>query len=160
MSVKTAIFLTGATGMCDIRCSLLFKLILSLSGYVGGTVLARLLNHPDRKSFDITALVRDESKAKTLESKFGIKPVIGSHQDLDEVATQAEAAHIVFNIVSNSPRLSPCFVSNRDLQSNADDADFTTAILKGMKTRNAKTGDVPILIHTVRSFPLDACFKH
>ena len=101
MSVKTAIFLTGATGMCDITCSLVFKLILSLSGYVGGTVLARLLNHPDRKSFEITALVRDESKAKTLESKFGVKSAIGSHQDLDKVASLAEAAHIVFNIVSD-----------------------------------------------------------
>ena len=104
MSVKTAIFLTGATGMCDITCSLVFKLILSLSGYVGGTVLARLLNHPNRKSFDITALVRNESKAKTLESKFGLKTVIGSHQDLDKVAIEAEAAHIVFNIVSDSTR--------------------------------------------------------
>ena len=75
-----------------------------MPGYVGGTVVARLLNHPNRKSFEITALVRDESKAKTLESKFGVKTVIGSHQDLDKVAIEAEAAHIVFNIVSDSPR--------------------------------------------------------
>ena len=72
-----------------------------MPGYVGGTVLARLLNHPDMESFEITALVRDESKAKTLESKFGVKTVLGSHQDLDKVATLAEAAHIVFNIVSD-----------------------------------------------------------
>ena len=75
-----------------------------MSGYVGGTVLARLLNHPDRKSFEITTLVRDESKAKTLESTFGVKTAIGSHQDLDKVASLAKAAHIVFNIVGDSPR--------------------------------------------------------
>ena len=102
MSAKTTIFLTGATGTIDIACNSLFRLLRSFPGYVGGTVLARLLNHPDRKSFEITALVRDESKAKTLESKFGVKTVIGSHQDLDKVATQAEAAHIVFNIVRRS----------------------------------------------------------
>ena len=78
----------------------------SLSGYVGGSVLARLLNHPDRKSFDITALVRDEAKAKVLESKYGVKPVIGSHQDTEKVASAAEAAHIVFNIVRHSL---PCY---------------------------------------------------
>ncbi|RDX55339.1 NAD-P-binding protein [Lentinus brumalis] len=115
MSAKTTIFLTGATG------------------YVGGTVLARLLNHPERKNFDITALVRDEAKAKILSTKFGLNTVIGTHQDLDKVASLAEAAHIVFNI------------------SNADDEQFTGAILKGLKNRNTKTGDVPILIHTTGS---------
>ncbi|KAI0694390.1 NAD-P-binding protein [Cerioporus squamosus] len=115
MSAKTTIFLTGATG------------------YLGGTVLARLLNHPDRKNFDITVLVRNEAKAKILSEKFGLKTVIGTHQDLDKVESQAEAAHIVFNI------------------SDADDANFTGAILKGLKSRHTKTGDVPILIHTTGS---------
>ena len=56
--------------------------------------------------------------------------------------------------------VSPCLVSDSNFQSNADDADFTTAILKGMKGRNANTGDVPILIHTVRTLPFDAYFAH
>ncbi len=67
---------------------------------MGGTVLAHLLNHPERKNFDITALVRDEAKAKILSTNFGLNTVIGTHQDLDKVASLAEAAHIVFNIVS------------------------------------------------------------
>ena len=71
-------------------------------GYIGGSVLARLLTHPKRYTFDITALVRDEAKAKVLESKYGVKPVIGSHQDTEKVASAAEAAHIVFNIVRRS----------------------------------------------------------
>ncbi|RPD67434.1 NAD(P)-binding protein [Lentinus tigrinus ALCF2SS1-6] len=115
MSAKTTIFLTGATG------------------YLGSSVLTRLLNHPDRKSLDITILVRDEAKATTFESKFGVKTVIGSHEDLDKVESAAEAAHVVFNI------------------SNADDTAFVGTILKGLKNRNTNTGDVPILIHTTGS---------
>ncbi len=67
---------------------------------MGGAVLARLFNHPERKNFDITVLVRDEAKAEILSTKFGLNTVIGTHQDLDKVASLAEAAHIVFNIVS------------------------------------------------------------
>ena len=70
-----------------------------MTGLIGASVLQTISK--DSK-YDITALVRDESKAKTLESNFGVKTVIGSHQDLDKVASLAEAAHIVFNIVSDS----------------------------------------------------------
>ena len=34
-------------------------------------------------------------------------------------------------------------------QSDSDDPKLTGAILQGMKMRNAKTGEVPVLIHTV-----------
>ena len=68
-------------------------------GYVGGTVLSRILSHPDRSSFDITVLVRNKDKAKTLSEKFGLKTVIGTHQELEKIASLAERAQYVLNLV-------------------------------------------------------------
>ncbi|KAI0701894.1 NAD(P)-binding protein [Cerioporus squamosus] len=112
MATKTPIFLTGATG------------------YIGGAVLARLLEHPGADTFDITVLLRSESKAKILKSQFGVKAVIGTHQDYDKVERLVENAHVVFHLA------------------DADDIPLITAILGGMRKRHAKLGDLPILIHT------------
>ena len=62
-------------------------------------MLIRLLEHQNAATFDITVLVRDGSKAKTLESQFGIKAVVGTHQDLDKIERLAENAHVVFHLV-------------------------------------------------------------
>ncbi|RPD82721.1 NAD-P-binding protein [Lentinus tigrinus ALCF2SS1-7] len=112
MATKTPIFLTGATG------------------YIGGAVLARLLSHPSASTFDITVLVRNAEKAKILESKFPVKAVVGSHQELDKVESLAENAHVVFELAES------------------DNVPFIKAILSGLRKRHAKLGDLPILIHT------------
>ena len=74
-------------------------------GYVGGSVLSRLLEHPDAKSFEITALVRDQAKATKLES-FGVKTAIGTIQNLKLLEDLASKSHIVFSIVSAQSRSS------------------------------------------------------
>ncbi|TFK90670.1 NAD-P-binding protein [Polyporus arcularius HHB13444] len=112
MSAKTPIFLTGATG------------------YIGGAVLARLLEHPSADTFDITVLLRSASKAKILQSQFSVKTVIGTHQDYDKIETLVENAHIVFHLA------------------DSDDVPLITAILSGMRKRHARLGDLPILIQT------------
>ncbi|KAI0661778.1 NAD-P-binding protein [Cubamyces menziesii] len=109
---KTPIFLTGATG------------------YIGGAVLERLLRHPSANTFDITVLVRNVEKAKILESKFPVKVVVGTHQDLDKLENLAENSHVVFHCA------------------DADDLPAAKAILSGLRKRHAKLGDLPILIHT------------
>jgi len=111
MAGKTPIFVIGATG------------------YIGGSVLHKLLSHPSADTFDITALVRSEEKAKKLE-KFGVHSVIGSFNDSALVEKLAENAHVVFSLA------------------DADDLPATQAILKGLKQRHAKLGDLSILIHT------------
>lgn len=62
-------------------------------------MLQRLLAHPNRKNFEITALVRNAEKAKRLDSEFGVKTVVGALQDLEKLATLAENAHVVFHTV-------------------------------------------------------------
>ncbi|EKM58500.1 uncharacterized protein PHACADRAFT_193621 [Phanerochaete carnosa HHB-10118-sp] len=111
MAEKTPIFVIGATG------------------YIGGSVLSRFLSHPSANTFDITALVRSEEKAKKLE-QFGVHSVIGSYKDTALVEKLAENAHLVLSLA------------------DADDLPAIQAVLKGLRQRHAKLGDLPILIHT------------
>ncbi|KAI0701874.1 NAD-P-binding protein [Cerioporus squamosus] len=111
-SEKTSILFTGATG------------------YIGGSVLQRILQHPSANTFDITALVRDAGKAQLLETNFGVKAVVGSMEELEKLTQLAEKAHIVVQVA------------------NADDDSMMTAILAGLRKRHEKTGDVPVLVHT------------
>jgi len=80
MSTKTNIFLTGVTG------------------YIGGSVLDRLLEHPNVASFEFTALVRSSEKAAKLKA-LGVNPVVGSLQDLEILEDLASKADIVLSMV-------------------------------------------------------------
>ncbi|KAI0701253.1 NAD-P-binding protein [Cerioporus squamosus] len=111
-SDRISIFYTGATG------------------YIGGSVLQRILNHPRASTFDVTVLVRDAKKAKLLEAEFGLKVVEGSLEDTDKLTEQAEKAHIVIHTADCDHELA------------------MKAILAGLKARHEKLGDLPILIHT------------
>ncbi|OBZ72275.1 Uncharacterized protein C2A9.02 [Grifola frondosa] len=108
---KTTIFFSGATG------------------YIGGTVLTRFIQHPNASNFDITVLVRSADKAKKLES-FGLKAVVGSLQDLDQLESLASQADVIISCA------------------DADDLPAITAIVNGMKKRHDASGFAPIVIHT------------
>ena len=111
MSDKINILFTGATG------------------YIGGAVLERLLNHRDFSRFHITAIVRNQEKAEKLK-KLGIDVVVGSHSDADTVRDNAAKADVVFAVA------------------DADNLGAAQAMLEGLKQRFEKTGKQPILIHT------------
>ncbi|KAI0661779.1 NAD-P-binding protein [Cubamyces menziesii] len=111
-SNKLPIFLTGATG------------------YIGGSVLQRLLAHPNANNFEITALVRSAKKAKILESKSGVKTVLGSLQDSEKLTQLVASAHVTINTAE------------------CDDVAVISAILRGLKQRREKIGDAPHFIHT------------
>lgn len=59
---------------------------------------SRLLAHPRAASFDITALVRSEDKAAKLRP-LGVKTVIGSYNDVDQLEDLASEADILFSTV-------------------------------------------------------------
>ncbi len=101
ISEKTAILFTGATGKTSIgRTQLRLPLNgIPVPGYIGGSVLQKILQHPEANTFEITALVRDAGKAQILETKFGVKAVVGSMEELDKLTELAEKAHIVVQVV-------------------------------------------------------------
>ncbi|KAI0368804.1 NAD-P-binding protein [Pilatotrama ljubarskyi] len=105
--------------------------ITGATGYIGGAVLQRLLQHPHRENFEISALVRNVEKAKLLVREFGVRTVVGSLQDSDKLKSLAENAHVVIHTADSS-----------------DNVDAIRAILGGLKARHEKTQDVPHLIHT------------
>jgi len=83
----------------------LIPLSLSLThpfppGYIGGTVLSRLLTHPSAPSFKITALVRSPEKAAKLRSAANnISTVVGSLSEEAKVSEATEGADVVFSTV-------------------------------------------------------------
>ncbi|EIW84049.1 NAD(P)-binding protein [Coniophora puteana RWD-64-598 SS2] len=114
MSGKTQVFVTGATG------------------YIGGSVLQRLLNHPSSANSEFTVLVRSEEKATKFEQAGydNIKVLRGSLEDVDKIEAQAAKSDIVVHTA------------------DADDVGSAKAILAGLKKRKEETGKVPIYIHT------------
>jgi uncharacterized protein YbjT (DUF2867 family) len=81
-------------------------------GYIGGSVLQRLLNHPRRDAFEITALVRSVDKAKVLNT-LGVNTVVASLLDFDKVAELAANSNVVINtVIRRLIRVRCCAESN------------------------------------------------
>ncbi|KAL0568650.1 hypothetical protein V5O48_013335 [Marasmius crinis-equi] len=111
-SEKTIVLVTGATG------------------YVGGSVLSRLLALPyAEEKYEFRAIVRDAGKAQKLELGFGVKTIVGSHSDQQLISKEAAEADVVLAMA------------------DCDDLDAADGINKGLKERFEITGKRPILIH-------------
>ncbi|KAF9468157.1 NAD(P)-binding protein [Collybia nuda] len=107
----THIFLTGATG------------------YIGGSVLTRLLSHSLSDTFQLAVLIRSSEKAKQFRT-LGVKAVVGSNSDHQLLRQLAGDADIIFACA------------------DADDLGAAQAILDGMKDHYERTGKPASLIHT------------
>ncbi|KAF9258825.1 NAD-P-binding protein [Marasmius fiardii PR-910] len=106
-------------------------LVTGATGYIGGSVLAALLNLPDASSkFEFRPVVRDTNKAKKLNDLFGVKSIIGSHSDQDLMSKEAAEADVVLAMA------------------DCDDVDAVEGVMKGLKRRFETTGKLPIFIHT------------
>lgn len=108
---KVSIFFTGGTG------------------YIGGTVLSRLIEHKASKNFDITILLRSTRSPAAYEA-LGLKTVSGTDSDFALLRAQAAAADVVITTA------------------DCDDLPAAQALLQGAKDRYEKTGKAPILVHT------------
>ncbi|THU78648.1 NAD(P)-binding protein [Dendrothele bispora CBS 962.96] len=110
MASKTKVLITGATG------------------YIGGSVLNRLLQRSDlMSSLDIRVLVRSPEKAKKFE-QFGFTPVIGSHADESVVVPAVSEVDILI------------------ATTDCDNLEAAQIALKGMKKRFDSTGKQPVYI--------------
>ncbi|KAL1744558.1 hypothetical protein HDZ31DRAFT_64001 [Schizophyllum fasciatum] len=103
--------------------------INGVTGYIGGTVLARLLEHPRASSFRITALLRDATKAEKLKG-FGVETIVGSLDDVDTIEKAASEADIVI------------------ATADCDHEPSCNALLRGLKKRFEATGKRPAFINT------------
>ncbi|KAH9480255.1 Oxidase ucsJ [Psilocybe cubensis] len=125
-------------------------LITGATGYVGGSVLDRLLKHPEASSFKISAIVRSEEKGRKIEN-LGVESIIGSYEadDLSFLTDAASRADVVFAIVSGGYVL--CIQLHRSSiphKANSDHLPSARAILHGMKRKFKQSGKAPVLIHT------------
>ncbi|KAK1215399.1 hypothetical protein PQX77_022002 [Marasmius sp. AFHP31] len=109
----------------------LIVLITGATGYIGGSVVSRLLSLPDAQAkYEFRAIVRNADKAKILVEKFGIKTIVGSHSDQPLMEKEASEADVVLAMA------------------DCDDVSAAEGINKGLKKRFEATGKRPILIHT------------
>ncbi|RXW21741.1 hypothetical protein EST38_g4132 [Candolleomyces aberdarensis] len=104
-------------------------LFTGATGYIGGSVLAKLLENPRIPTFNITAIVRSEEKAEKLRS-LNVNAVVGSLSDQAFLERLASESDIV--------------ISTAD----ADNFDAAVATLRGLKKRYEVTSVPPIFIHT------------
>jgi len=95
---------------------------LGATGYIGGAVFVKLV-----KTFDVTALIRDKSKAAKLE-ELGAKTVVASMDDKAVLEREAEHSDIVINTA------------------DADNLEACVALTTGLKKRG-HSGAKPIYIH-------------
>ncbi|CAF0815060.1 unnamed protein product [Adineta steineri] len=101
------------------------------SGYIGGSLLAGLLQHPNASNFKITALIRgDVNRANKLAS-LGVNPLIGSNDSHDIIEKAASESHVVIHTADS-----------------ADDVPSAKAIIAGLNKRTKTTGKPVIYIHT------------
>ncbi|KAJ8074280.1 hypothetical protein PM082_012590 [Marasmius tenuissimus] len=106
----------------------LVVLIAGATGYVGGSVLYRLLNLPNVQSkYEFRAIVRNADKAKKLEG-FGVKAIVCSLSDGDLVEREVSKVNVLL-------------VMHLPIYADSDDA--AEAINKGMKKRFENTGQQP-----------------
>ncbi|CAF3872145.1 unnamed protein product [Rotaria sordida] len=106
-------------------------LFTGATGYIGGSVLTGLLQHPNSSNFKITALIRgDEGRAKKLGS-LGVIPLIGSNDSHDIIEKAASESHVVIHTGDS-----------------ADDLPSAKAIISGLNKRTQTTGKPVIYIHT------------
>ena len=68
-------------------------------GYIGGSALAHLIQHPKWAEYEITIHLRSREKAEVFE-KLGFKTVLGSLDDVADLEKFAAGSDIVFQTVS------------------------------------------------------------
>jgi len=107
MATPKKIFLTGATG------------------YIGGSVLTRLLKTPQK--YSVSALVRNKEQGETLK-KLGVTPIYGSLDDSEVLFKAAKDSDAVVDTASS------------------DHLPSAQAIVKGLKAKNNKKSSV--FLHT------------
>lgn len=103
-------------------------LILGVSGYVGGSLLTRLVKRYPNARF--VGLVRSESAIPAIRTAGCHEVIQGTHTESEKIRAAARQADLVLNIA------------------DCDDVGLMKATLEGQKLRFQEKGKRPVLIHT------------
>ncbi|KAJ7610622.1 hypothetical protein DFH06DRAFT_1065094 [Mycena polygramma] len=77
-------------------------LLFGATGYIGGSVLQKLLAHPRAGEFKISVFVRDASKAEKLRT-FGVTAIVGDlASDFNLLTALAKDADVVFTLADST----------------------------------------------------------
>lgn len=71
-------------------------------GYIGGSVLQRLLTHPNASAFKFTTITRSADKAKLLKEKYHIDAHVGDFTNVQKLEELSAGANVVVHTVSFS----------------------------------------------------------
>jgi len=112
-STTINIFLTGATG------------------YIGGSILTALLQHPNASNFNISAIIRGDNERINKLKSLNVTPIVGSNDSFEIIEKAAKESHVVIHTANS-----------------ADDLPSTKAIISGLNKRTQETGKPVIYIHT------------
>ncbi|KAH7089664.1 NAD dependent epimerase/dehydratase family protein-like protein [Paraphoma chrysanthemicola] len=108
-------------------------LLTGATGFIGGTVLAALLDHPVLKDAVITLLLRGKSHANTLEATYGSRVNTVIYEDIDDAATTTTAASKVDMVINAGPGFH---------------LGAPEALIRGLAQRKSETGRDVWMIHT------------
>lgn len=110
-------------------------LLTGATGYIGGTVLATILNSstPSLKSASITCLLRGADRAAQLTSKYGdrVKPVL--YEGLDDLERTTEVASQHDIVINTTLGMHPA---------------SSEALIRGLAQRKSQVGSEVWIIHT------------
>ena len=106
-------------------------LLTGATGYIGGSILTGLLQHPNVGHFNITCLVRgDDSRVKKLAS-LGVIPLMGTNDSHEILEKAASDSHAVIHTADS-----------------ADNLPSVKALISGLNKRTMRIGKPAIYIHT------------
>ncbi|KAH7073769.1 hypothetical protein BKA63DRAFT_514746 [Paraphoma chrysanthemicola] len=108
-------------------------LLTGATGFIGGSVLAAVLDHPALKDAVFTLLLRGKSRADTLEATYGSRVSTIIYEDIDDAATTTTAASKVDMIINAGPGFH---------------MGAAEALPRGLSQRKSETGRDVWMIHT------------
>jgi uncharacterized protein YbjT (DUF2867 family) len=75
-------------------------LLIGATGHIGGTVLHTIHTH---HNVDISVLVRNQSDAELLQHEYSVIPIIGTLEDVGEVADHIRSSDIIISLSLRVP---------------------------------------------------------
>jgi 1-deoxy-D-xylulose 5-phosphate reductoisomerase len=71
--------------------------LIGATGHIGAAVLHTIHNHHSSSNVEISVLVRIQNDAELLQQRYGVTPVIGTLESIEEIAGLIRSSHIIIS---------------------------------------------------------------